>query len=113
MQRRNRNHECFTMAATMSNSAASPSRPWCVYLLECASGAYYAGVTNDLDARFRAHQAGRGAKYTRANRPLRILASRGCDTRAEAQRMEYAVKRLPRDRKLRFFEDPAWVPHPI
>lgn len=77
--------------------------PWHLYLLECRNGSWYSGITNDLDARFKAHVAGRGAKYTRGNPPLRILASRSYPDRASASRAEYQLKRQPRARKL------AWL----
>lgn len=77
---------------------------WCLYLLECQNGAYYAGITNDLDARFLAHQAGKGAKYTRANPPLRIMASKGYADRSSASVAEAFLKKLPRAKKLSFFD---------
>lgn len=80
---------------------------WVLYLLECKSGAYYAGITNDLQARFAAHQQGTGAKYTRANPPLRILASKPYPDRATASSAEAMLKRLPRSRKLAFFQSSA------
>jgi putative endonuclease len=78
---------------------------WCVYLLECKNGAYYAGITNDLAARFLAHQTGKGAKYTRANPPLRILASKAYEDRSSASVAEAALKKLPRQKKLSFFNE--------
>ncbi len=77
--------------------------PWVLYLLECRNGSFYAGITNDLDARFLAHRQGRGARYTRANPPVRILASRAYPDRASASRAEWQLKRQPRARKL------AWL----
>jgi putative endonuclease len=79
---------------------------WTLYLLECRSGAYYAGITNDLDARFKAHCEGKGAKYTRSNPPVRILASRRFRGRSRASQAEYALKQLPRSEKLAFFGKP-------
>ena len=64
---------------------------WFLYLLECKSGAYYAGITNDLDARYAAHQQGTGAKYTRANPPLRILASKPYPDRSTASLPEMGI----------------------
>ena len=81
----------------------SPVRPWFVYLLECADGSYYAGITTDVDARLAAHQAGKGARYTRAHRPLRVLASRAYPDRSSALRAEWQLKQLPRARKQAFF----------
>lgn len=80
---------------------------WCLYLLECANGALYAGITNDLEARFATHQAGKGAKYTRANRPVRILGSLPYPDRSAASRAEYQLKTLPRARKLSFMQTGA------
>ena len=76
--------------------------PWFVYLLECRNGSYYAGITNDLEARWRAHASGKGARYTRANPPLRLLGSRAYPDRASASRAEWQLKQLPRARKLAF-----------
>ncbi len=77
---------------------------WYLYLLECKSGSYYAGITTDLEARFRAHQSGLGAKYTRANPPLRILASQPYPDRSSASVAEAQLKKTPRHRKLEFFK---------
>lgn len=77
---------------------------WCLYLLECKNGAYYAGITNDLVSRFSAHITGKGARYTRANPPTRILASRPYPDRSTASVAEAQLKRLPRHKKLDFFE---------
>jgi len=92
-----------------------PTRPWHLYLLLCRNGAYYAGITNDLEARWKAHAAGTGARYTRANPPLQLLGSRTYPDRAAASRAEWAIKQLPRERKLAFLEigedDAAAVAH--
>jgi len=78
---------------------------WFLYLLECKSGAYYAGITNDLEARFAAHQQGRGARYTKANPPLRIIASRPYPDRSSASIAEAKLKRTPRHLKIGFFDE--------
>lgn len=78
-------------------------KPWFLYLLECANGSYYAGITTDVAARFSAHQQGKGARYTRANPPLRILAQAEYADRSAASKAEWALKQLPRDEKLTFF----------
>ncbi|UKE46872.1 GIY-YIG nuclease family protein [Xanthomonas cerealis] len=83
--------------------------PWFLYLLECRNGSYYAGITLDLKARYQAHLRGTGAKYTRANPPLRLLASRAYPDRAAASRAEWALKQLPRARKLAFLSEPDLV----
>ena len=78
---------------------------WFLYLLECSGGSYYAGITTDVQARFQAHAAGKGARYTRAHPPLRVLGFREYADRAAASRAEWQLKRQPRDRKL------AWLEH--
>jgi putative endonuclease len=77
---------------------------WVLYLLECKNGAFYAGITNDLEARFAAHLAGKGARYTRANPPLKILASKQYADRSSASVAEAQVKKLVRSNKLDFFD---------
>jgi putative endonuclease len=83
---------------------------WCVYLIECRNGAWYAGITNDLPARYAAHVAGKGARYTRANPPVRLLGSRAFADRSAASKAEWAVKRLPKQRKLAWFQETADAP---
>ncbi|HEY9255871.1 MAG TPA: GIY-YIG nuclease family protein [Stenotrophomonas sp.] len=78
----------------------STSSPWYVYLLLCRNGSYYAGITNDLQARYAAHVAGRGARYTRSFPPVELLGSRCFADRAAASRAEWELKRLPRGEKL-------------
>lgn len=78
-------------------------KPWHLYLLLCRNGSYYAGITNDLQARYQAHLAGKGARYTRAHPPLQLLGSRPYPDRAAASRAEWQLKQLPRARKL------AWL----
>lgn len=78
--------------------------PWILYLLECRNGAYYAGITNNLESRFAAHLSGKGARYTRANPPVRILASKGYPDRSSASSAEAQLKKRKREQKLSFFE---------
>lgn len=78
------------------------ARPWHLYLILCRNGCLYAGISNDVEARYRAHAAGKGARYTRANPPLELLGSRAFPDRAAASRAEWALKQLPRGRKLAF-----------
>jgi putative endonuclease len=84
---------------------------WCLYLLECRNGALYAGITNDLQARYEAHRSGKGAKYTRANPPVRILASCPFADRSEASRAEARVKALPAYLKIPFVLDAGGACH--
>jgi putative endonuclease len=78
-----------------------PAPRWTVYLLRCADGSLYAGIARSLADRVAAHNAGRGAKYTRARLPVAVAWSRGRQPPPDARRLEYALKQLPRSEKLR------------
>jgi putative endonuclease len=82
-------------------SDAAPG-PWVLYLLECAGERLYAGVTNDLAARFAAHRAGRGARFTKAFPPVRIVAACELPSRSQALKAEHALKQRPRADKLHY-----------
>lgn len=71
-----------------------------VYLLRCADGTLYTGFTNDLARRLAAHNAGRGAKYTRGRRPVELVYWESLSNKSSALRREYAIKQLPRRQKL-------------
>jgi len=90
--------------AVARNTTVSPPAPWWLYLLECEGGVYYAGIALDVEQRFFQHVFGRGAKFTRARPPLRVLAARAYASKGDALRAELALKALPRARKLVFFE---------
>ena len=72
---------------------------WFVYLIECADGSLYTGITVDVAARFQAHRQGKGARYTRSHPPLRILATEAHPDRAAASRAEYRIKQLSAEAK--------------
>ena len=74
---------------------------WGVYLLRCADGTFYCGVTNDVENRIGRHNAGRGARYTRGRRPVKLVAWSGLVfSQGNALRAELQVKRCERSRKL-------------
>lgn len=72
---------------------------WYVYLLRCADGSLYAGITTDLDRRLAQHNAGTGAKYTRARRPVSLAWHEPAADRATASRQEHRVRILPKAAK--------------
>ncbi len=72
---------------------------WLVYVLRCADGSLYTGITNDLARRLRAHASGRGSRYTRSRLPVEPVWTRPCDSRSEALQLEARIKRLPTARK--------------
>ncbi len=85
-------------------SEFTPILTWLVYLLECADGTYYAGITNRLEHRLAAHNSGEGARYTRARIPVILLATQEHPDRSEASKAESRLKKLPRSEKLGFFK---------
>jgi putative endonuclease len=72
---------------------------WFVYIARCNDGSLYTGIARDIALRIAAHNAGRGARYTRGRGPLALCAHRRCDSKGDALRLEFAVKRLPRPEK--------------
>ena len=75
------------------------AKGWFVYLARCSDGTIYTGIARDVTARMAAHDAGRGARYTRGRGPLVLCAVRRCASQSEALRLEFAVKKLPRSGK--------------
>ena len=74
---------------------------WWVYILRCADGTLYTGATNDLDRRLAAHNAGRGAKYTRTRRPVALVYREAAADKSAALQREAALKKRARATKLR------------
>jgi len=72
---------------------------WFVYLARCADGSLYTGIARDVEERIAAHDAGKGAKYTRGRGPLEVCAVRRCRSKGDALRLELAVKALTRTAK--------------
>ncbi len=80
---------------------------WFVYLARCADETLYCGITNDVRARLAAHNAGKGARYTRSRMPIELVLVRRCATKSRALRLEYRVKQLPRAEKQRLIANPG------
>lgn len=80
--------------------ATETDRIWFLYLLECEDGSLYAGISPDPRRRLQQHLDGRGARYTRAHRPQRLVAQQAHASRAQASSAEYRLKRLRRAQKL-------------
>jgi predicted GIY-YIG superfamily endonuclease len=72
---------------------------WFVYLLRCADGTLYTGITNDLARRCRQHNAGTASRYTRSRLPVTLVYQEAQATRSEALKREAAIKTWPRKRK--------------
>ena len=75
------------------------SCPVFCYILECADGSYYTGWSTDPQRRLQEHNAGRGSRYTRSHRPLRLVYVEELPDRSAAMKREAAIKALPRGKK--------------
>lgn len=76
------------------------SRQWYMYVVECADGSFYCGVTTDIQRRLVEHNtSSRGAKYTRSRRPVKLTYSEKHPDRSSALKAEMAFKRLTRVQK--------------
>lgn len=71
-----------------------------VYIVECADGTYYTGITTDINRRLLEHNYSfKSAKYTRSRRPVRLVYSMEAGDRSSASKEEYRIKRLSRSQK--------------
>ena len=70
------------------------------YILKCKDGSLYTGWTKDLEKRICDHNAGKGAKYTKARRPVELAYFEAFQTKEEAMKREYAIKQMPRRKKI-------------
>ena len=77
---------------------------WC-YMIRCADETLYTGITNDLQRRIDAHNAGTASKYTRVRRPVDLAYAEPHPARSEASKREAAIKRLSREAKLALIEN--------
>lgn len=75
---------------------------WVVYILSCSDDSYYTGITNNLDKRIAKHNSGSGAKYTAARLPVKLLKSFPAPNKSIALKIEYFIKQLKREDKLKF-----------
>ena len=73
---------------------------WYVYLLRCGDGTIYTGIARDVNSRIRAHEKGRGARYTTGRGPFELCAKRRCWSQGDALRLEFAIKQLSRVKKV-------------
>ena len=73
---------------------------WSTYILQCADGSFYCGVTNDLENRLAKHNQGAASKYTRSRLPATVAAVRSNLTKSHAFRLEHSIKKLPAAKKI-------------
>jgi len=75
-------------------------KDWQTYLLRCADGSLYCGVTKDMDLRLKKHNQGRASKYTRSRLPVELAAIRGNLSKSDAYRLEQYIKTQPAGKKI-------------
>ena len=80
---------------------------WVCYLLRCADDTLYCGITNDLEKRLAAHNAGTASKYTRVRLPVELVFAESCADRSAASRREMEIKNLSREKKLALIQSVA------
>jgi predicted GIY-YIG superfamily endonuclease len=94
--------------AAVGDASPQPTaagRPWAVYLLHCVGNKSYIGISPEPEARFEIHRAGKGAAFTRANRPHAVAAVVWFENRSAAASMEVRLKGLARSVKLEWFAE--------
>ncbi len=74
------------------------------YMLRCGDGTLYTGWTNDLEKRLKAHASGKGARYTKSHRPVRLAYFEHFESKEEAMGREYRIKHLTREEKEKLIE---------
>lgn len=84
----------------------SESNAHYVYVVRCGNGSLYTGYTKDIEARIAAHNKGKGGRYTKAHRPVELIALWSFATKREALQVEYRIKQLPRKKKLELIQQP-------
>ncbi len=72
---------------------------WWVYILRCQGDLFYTGITTNIDRRFKAHQQGAGARFTRSHKPIEIWRQFGPYTRSQALKEEHRMKKLSHQAK--------------
>lgn len=81
------------------------SEKYYVYILLTRNNTLYCGYTDNVERRFALHCSGKGAKYTRANKPIKIVYRREFSTKSEAQKEEYRIKKLSRLQKEKLIKE--------
>ncbi|MCP3700454.1 MAG: GIY-YIG nuclease family protein [Aliivibrio sp.] len=72
---------------------------WTLYLIRTPSNSLYCGITNNLSRRFEMHKAGKGAKYLRGKRPLTLVWSHNVESKSQALKYEYRIKKMTKASK--------------
>jgi putative endonuclease len=93
------------MQAKAKRSRKKVNENWFLYILKCGDGTLYTGIAKDVVRRFKLHSKGKGARYTRTRRPLKLAYTERLKSRTEALVREYTVKHFPKAKKLALIEE--------
>lgn len=75
---------------------------WYVYILRCSDKTLYTGITNNLERRVKQHNSGKASKYTRGRGPVKVVKVFHVDTKSAALKMEYKIKQMSKEDKLKY-----------
>ena len=99
------------MTSKRVKSEASKTSPevttWIVYIMQCADGTFYTGITNDLERRLKQHNAGTASRYTRYRLPVTLIYQAVQPTKSAALKRELEIKKLSRKAKQRLINEGA------
>ena len=76
-----------------------------IYILECSDKSLYCGWTDDIEKRVKTHNEGKGAKYTKARLPVKLVYFEDFSTKSEAMKREVAIKKMNRKDKLKLIKE--------
>jgi putative endonuclease len=82
------------------------------YIVECADGSFYTGWTTDIERRVKTHNAGRGARYTRMRRPVKLVYHEPQPNQSSAMKREHVIKRMTREKKQKLIQKDGAAPNP-
>ncbi len=107
------------IAMAQTRSSESSAKSWFVYILRCADGSLYTGISNDVSRRLAQHNAGKASRYTRSRIPVELVYQEPQDSRSLALKRELAIKALSRSQKETLVRawysqnDAAWAPEEL
>lgn len=87
------------LESTIEMNRNKDASVWFLYVLECADGSFYTGISNNLQERIKEHNSGRGSKYARSRLPVKLIYSETYTTKSRALKREIEVKSLTRTQK--------------
>ncbi len=92
---------------TKGHSGCTRMAVWFTYILECADGSYYVGITNDVTLRLAEHNNGQGARWTAQRRPVKLRYAESHSSKSAARKREIEIKGWRREKKIALFDSPS------